>query len=481
MLDQISSPSTSNNWNLDALGNWTSTGTQTRTFNAQNEFTAISGKTTPTYDNNGSMTKDEAGNTYSFDAWNRMISMDAAGTSFPAETYSYDADSRRPGLNICAGAIVNSYYDSSWQDVEDDAYTPPNGCNPASTTVSTYDWSQSYIDDAVARDQSVNGGAATRIYAQQDANHDVTALIATNGAVDQRYVYDPYGTATVLSPTWTGRSDQYSWPYTFQGGRYDPISGKINFRNRDLDTVTGTWMERDPAGYADSLDLYQFVLGDPVSNADPLGKETGACPCADAGGSTSQPAATQPATTRPAYSLPAELADITDDPNSIPQLSTDTWKIGWVDGGPGVTRLGQTRPEGVGVEKTLIAHTLLNRTLLKGKPCMAAAVLAGELKHIENYKKVAASLGLQLGGPITREQYTALGKALQDIAPWSEMDASTEAIRALQSAKQNKTLGKGCKCTESPEEFDKMIAGLQGWFDRNKAAVSGKSRPEVLQ
>ena len=270
----------------------------------------------PAYDNNGNMTKDEAGNTYSFDAWNRMISMDAAGTSFPAETYSYDADSRRPGLNICAGAIINSYYDTSWQDVEDDAYTPPNGCNPASTTVSTYDWSQSYIDDVVARDQSTNGGSITRIYAQQDANHDVTALVNTNGSVAQRYVYDPYGTATVLSPTWTGRSDQYSWAYTFQGGRWDSIAGSYNFRTRDYRPALGTWIERDGVGistggplapgqmndlllfanahaayavarrlgpgaaaewwlwqYADSANLYAFVGNDPSLYVDPTGTD----------------------------------------------------------------------------------------------------------------------------------------------------------------------------------------------------------------
>jgi len=159
------------------------------------------------------------------------------------EFLTYDADNRRPGLTICSGAVTNSYYSADWQVLEDDIV------NGSTTTKDTYVWSLSYIDDMVARDQSVNGGAATRIYAQQDANHDFTALVNASGSVVERFDYDPYGTATVLNASWGGTTDAYSWVYRFQGGRYDPSSGKINFRNRDLDTVTGTWMEKDPAGY----------------------------------------------------------------------------------------------------------------------------------------------------------------------------------------------------------------------------------------
>src|SRR5262249_32022152 len=52
-------------FNLDAQGNFSSitteSTTQTRTHNQQNQITSISGATTPTYDNNGNLTKDETG------------------------------------------------------------------------------------------------------------------------------------------------------------------------------------------------------------------------------------------------------------------------------------------------------------------------------------------------------------------------------------------------------------------------------------
>src|SRR5205823_4058776 len=65
--DTVASPSHSQSWGLDALGNWSSVTTdgttQTRTANQQNEITAISGQTTPTYDSNGNMTTDQTGKT----------------------------------------------------------------------------------------------------------------------------------------------------------------------------------------------------------------------------------------------------------------------------------------------------------------------------------------------------------------------------------------------------------------------------------
>jgi hypothetical protein len=161
-LDSISgTPKATNAWSLDALGNPTAIGSANQTFNPQDQITSITGKTTPTYDSNGNMTHDEAGHSYSYDAWNRMVS---AYNGVSAEAISYDADNRRPGLSICGTTVTDSYYTTSWQDIEDDVVT--TGCG-GGTTKSTYVWSQSYIDDLIARDQTVSGTTA-RVYAQQD-------------------------------------------------------------------------------------------------------------------------------------------------------------------------------------------------------------------------------------------------------------------------------------------------------------------------
>jgi hypothetical protein len=64
-------------WDYDALGNWSGVDlngtTQTRTTNAENEYTAVSSATTPGYDANGNLTTAETGLTYVYDAWNRLV------------------------------------------------------------------------------------------------------------------------------------------------------------------------------------------------------------------------------------------------------------------------------------------------------------------------------------------------------------------------------------------------------------------------
>src|SRR5256885_13165425 len=49
----------------------------------------------------------------------------------------------------------------------------------------------------------------------------------------ERYVFDAYGSATVLAGNWTSKgSSSYSWTYLHQGGRLDPITGLSDFRNQ---------------------------------------------------------------------------------------------------------------------------------------------------------------------------------------------------------------------------------------------------------
>ena len=95
--DTITTPAHSQSWGFDALGNWTSFTTdgttQTRTANAQNQITSISGLTTPAYDANGNMTIDQTNKTLVYDAWNRMVQYKNGSTVLL--TYSFDALNRR--------------------------------------------------------------------------------------------------------------------------------------------------------------------------------------------------------------------------------------------------------------------------------------------------------------------------------------------------------------------------------------------------
>jgi RHS repeat-associated protein len=271
-------------WTLDAVGNWltfTNNGTpQTRTFNSQNQITAISGSGTPVYDNNGNTLSSTAGGTsysYTYDAWNRLVKVSIVGVTTLG--YAYDALGRRTQAGVyLTGNYL--YYSSAWQVIQE------NGSGLGSPLEDQYVWSAVYVDALVERDTS-----SARLYVQQDANWNVTAVTDSSGNLEERYVYDLYGMPTFYSSNWgaTFTRSQTGELYLFQGGRYENYSsypGLYNFRNRDLSPTLGRWMEQDPMRYeAADINLYEYVFSEPVGLRDSSGLGLGAGAATLKGGS----------------------------------------------------------------------------------------------------------------------------------------------------------------------------------------------------
>jgi RHS repeat-associated protein len=253
------------------LGNWSSVttdgSTQTRTANQQNQITSISGQTTPLYDLNGNMLLDQTGNKqFIYDAWNRLVQVRNASNQTLLESFAYDALGRRIIEN--PGTARDLFFSAAWQVIEE---------RVAGNAQEQYIWSPVYVDAMIERDRDADGNPANgleeRLYVQQDANWNVTALISTSGAVQERYIEDPYGQASVLAPDWSSRgSSSFAWNYLHQGGRYDSTSGLYNFRNRDYSPTLGRWVSQDPLGYgAGDANLYRYVENSPANSIDPSG------------------------------------------------------------------------------------------------------------------------------------------------------------------------------------------------------------------
>ena len=149
-----------------------------------------------TYDANGNTTADGSGNTYVYDAWNRLVAVkNSGGTTIAA--YGYNGLGER--ITETHGTTTTDlYYSSAWQVLEERV----GGVLQARNV-----WSPVYVDALVLRDQSSlgNGTLDQRLYVQTDANWNVTALVDASGNVVERYVYDPYGAVTVLTPSWAVR------------------------------------------------------------------------------------------------------------------------------------------------------------------------------------------------------------------------------------------------------------------------------------
>jgi RHS repeat-associated protein len=279
-------------WNLDALGNWTtitSDGTpESRTHNSQNELTGV-GATPLAYDANGNMIQDEAGRQLQYNAWNRLVRVSLSGDQVAA--YQYNGFQHRIVTIVGNGpsAIARDlFYSAGWQVLEQRIRA---GGSLGNVAEEQFVWSVAYIDGLILRDRNADltnatgvNGLEERVYALQDALWNTTALVDVNGNVLDRFAYSPYGVVETLNSNWapTG-SPSIPWAVLFRGYFADEGTGLLHARARQYSPTLGRFVSRDPwkleadkqtagDGYHDGHSLYQgyFV----PNHNDPSGMDT---------------------------------------------------------------------------------------------------------------------------------------------------------------------------------------------------------------
>jgi RHS repeat-associated protein len=125
-----------------------------------------------------------------------------------------------------------------------------------------------YTDNLILRDRNTTG-ASERLFAVQDANWNVTALIDTTGEVQERYRYSGYGIPTFLTPNFSLlASSHFGWEMLFAGYRWDAETGLYQVRTRWLSAKLGAWLERDPLGLASGVNLYRYASNQPIIRTD---------------------------------------------------------------------------------------------------------------------------------------------------------------------------------------------------------------------
>ena len=83
------------------------------------------------------------------------------------------------------------------------------------------------------------------------------------GAIVESYAYGPFGASDEVS----GAGN----PYRFTGRRLDDETGFYHYRARVYSVALGRFLQPDPAGFADGLNLYAYVANDPMNFIDPMG------------------------------------------------------------------------------------------------------------------------------------------------------------------------------------------------------------------
>ncbi len=197
------------------------------------------------------------------------------GSQRTADARGYRISEAYPqgGTGIPAGATKNLYYSTNGQVIEERF----NG-TASSDTQYQYVWSATYVNAMVLRDTFAAGTIQpnSRIYALNDTNYNVTALVTYNAVtqtwgVSERFVYSPYGSVETFDANYNPATDAFNWQYMYQGGRFDTATGLYHFGTRNYSPSLGAWISQDPMQYVNGANTYQFVGGNPVGSTDALG------------------------------------------------------------------------------------------------------------------------------------------------------------------------------------------------------------------
>jgi RHS repeat-associated protein len=187
------------------------------------------------YDAAGNVTRIERDGSPTLDlAWNSQCQLVSVATNGVfAESYTYDALSRRVSTTTLEGTI-HHVYDDNWQVIAD---IDANG-----SVVASYVWGED-IDNLLA----VNISGAT-YYPLTDVQGTVWGYVDAQNNVVANWQYDAWGNVLSedISPSIVALA---TLRYRFQGREWSAATGLTNFRMRWYDAETGRWLSKDPIGY----------------------------------------------------------------------------------------------------------------------------------------------------------------------------------------------------------------------------------------
>ncbi|MCV6638487.1 RHS repeat-associated core domain-containing protein [Candidatus Albibeggiatoa sp. nov. NOAA] len=243
-------------WNYDLVGNWTFTNQngvdENRTPNADNEYI----NSEFSYNAVGNLTA-YADKQFRYDWANRLI--EVSDNSGIVASYTYDALNRRITKHVVADDITTSYIYFGSQVLEE----LENG-----TLKRRYIYG-SYVDEPLSMYDAETNKTYTYL---RDRQYSVVALVDDQGAVVESYRYSAFGLRTVYDANGVEIAcSNYNNVYGYTGRRYDAESALWYYRNRMYSPEVGRFLQRDPAGYVDGMNLYAYVRNNPLLFLDPMG------------------------------------------------------------------------------------------------------------------------------------------------------------------------------------------------------------------
>jgi len=184
---------------------------------------------------------------FTYDGFDRLSTFTAGGNT---STYRYDPEGLRSKKETTSGA-TRYHYDNAGRVVAES--------NSSGQVTAQNIWGQKALT------RKVSGSYYYYLY---NGHGDVVKVVDGSGNVVNNYSYDEWG--NILSKT-----EGIFNPLKYAGEYYDDESGLIYLRARYYDPTVGRFISRDTVeGQINnplSLNLYTYVLGNPLKYVDPTG------------------------------------------------------------------------------------------------------------------------------------------------------------------------------------------------------------------